>query len=153
MTTGSNNIFLGADTRTLTGNISNTLNIGNTLFANNIPTTYTGSAGYVGIGTRAPNQQLELTQSMRLPTTTSNTTGVIYKDGNRFIHNYEGGTNPGTSTFLGLNAGNFTLTSAAVGNTGIGRDTLMSLTTGAYNTALGKSALQSNTGASYNTAI
>jgi len=91
MTTGSNNIFLGADTRTLTGNISNTLNIGNTLFANNIPTTYTGSAGYVGIGTRAPNQQLELTQSMRLPTTTSNTTGVIYKDGNRFMHNYEGG--------------------------------------------------------------
>lgn len=91
MTTGSNNIFLGTDTRTLTGNISNTLNIGNTLFANNLPNTYTGSAGYVGIGTRTPNQQLELTESMRLPTTRSATTGVIYKDGNRFMHNYVNG--------------------------------------------------------------
>lgn len=90
---------------------------------------------------------------MRLPSTSSATTGVIYKDGNRFMHNYEGGTNPGTSTFLGLNAGNFTLTSAATANTGIGRDSLGNLTTGSANTALGVSTLQANTGASYNTAL
>ena len=90
MTTGSGNIFLGQDTRTMTGSISNTLNVGNTIFATNLPSTYTGAAGYVGIGTRTPNQQLELTQSMRFPSTTSSTAGVIYKDGNRFMHNYEG---------------------------------------------------------------
>lgn len=50
-----------------------------------------------------------------------------------------------SNAFLGLNAGNFTLTSAATGNTGIGRDTLGALTTGSGNTALGTSAARVNT--------
>lgn len=45
------------------------------------------------------------------------------------------------------------MTAPAIGNTGIGRDSLMALTTGSANTALGKSALQSNTGGRYNTAL
>lgn len=41
----------------------------------------------------------------------------------------------------------------ASGNTGIGRDSLMNLTSGANNTALGASALRNNTGANAGTAI
>lgn len=50
-----------------------------------------------------------------------------------------------TNTFLGLNAGNFTLT--ATGNTGIGRDSLMGLTTGSANTALGTNTSRTNSSA------
>ena len=51
------------------------------------------SGGNVGIGTTAPNEQLEITKNFRLPATTGSTVGVIYSGANRFIHNY------GTSSY------------------------------------------------------
>lgn len=41
----------------------------------------------VGIGTTTPNQQLEITGNFRLPATTA-TAGIIFSDGNRYIHNF-----------------------------------------------------------------
>jgi hypothetical protein len=54
------------------------------------------------------------------------------------------------NTFLGLNAGNFTMTGDF--NTGVGRSTLSSNTTGTFNTATGAFALQLNTTGDDNTA-
>ena len=71
--------------------------------------------GNVGIGTTAPNEQLEITKNFRLPATThANPYGIIYKDGNRFIHDFNYGNNgtvttSGYNLFIGANAGNFTM--------------------------------------------
>jgi hypothetical protein len=54
------------------------------------------------------------------------------------------------NTFLGVNAGNFTMTGDR--NTGFGYDALLSNTTGSANTATGNSALFSNTTGGGNTA-
>jgi hypothetical protein len=74
------------------------------------------------------------------------TAGNILKGGARFLHNF--GPN---NTFLGINAGNFTM--SGVNNTGIGVSALRLNTTGEFNTASGVSALQFNTTGANNTAI
>ena len=84
--------------------------------------------------------------SITIPTTTSSTTGVIYKGADRFIHNF--GSN---NFFAGAGAGNFTMTGFS--NTSIGRLSLRSDTTGYQNVALGSEALLSNTTGYRNTAI
>ncbi len=104
------------------------------------------NAGDVGIGTTEPNEQFEITGSLRLPTTTAST-GIIKAGADRFIHNY--GTN---NTFLGINAGNFTL-SGANDNVGIGYQALDALNSGDNNTALGSGALSALTDGVYNTAV
>jgi trimeric autotransporter adhesin len=113
--------------------------------------------GNVGIGTTTPAQQLEITAAMRMPATTSSTTGVIYKGTNRFIHDYKPAANDGNNTFIGVNAGNFTMTSAtswlASGNTGVGVNALTALTDAGYNTAVGMNTLQATTTGSYNAAF
>ena len=104
------------------------------------------NSGNVGIGTNSPSEQLEITGNFRLPATTA-TSGVIYSDGDRFIHRF------GNSNFFaGRNAGNLS-TSGSGGNTGIGEGVLSSNTTGALNTAIGRSALSRNTTGGSNTAI
>lgn len=120
--------------------------------------------GNVGIGTPTPNQQLEITQNFRLPSTTGTTLyGIIYKDTTPFIHDFNYGNNGtvstvGCNTFVGLNAGNFTMGSTATQgyeasyNTGIGYQSLFSNTIGTINTANGCQSLYSNTIGSNNTA-
>jgi hypothetical protein len=71
--------------------------------------------------------------------------GNILKDGNPFIHNF-GSDN----TFVGMNAGNFTMSGDS--NTGFGTFTLTSNASGVLNTASGVVALASNTTGSVNTA-
>ena len=113
--------------------------------------------GHVGIGTNTPNQQLEITAAMRMPATTTSTTGVIYKGANRFIHDYKPSANDGNNTFMGINAGNFTMSSGtswlASSNTGVGTNVLTALTEGGYNTAIGTNAMTANTTGSYNIGI
>jgi len=70
---------------------------------------------------------------------------LVQAAGDLFLHN--SGT---ANTFLGINAGNITLTGAA--NTASGSNALFSNTTGSDNTATGASALFSNTTGSDNTA-
>ena len=63
-----------------------------------------------------------------------------------FIHDF------GTSnTFIGLGAGNFTMSSFS--NTGVGTSALSSSTTGPWNTAVGAGALHTNTNGPANTAV
>ena len=71
--------------------------------------------------------------------------GLITKDGVRFIHNF--GID---NTFLGVEAGNFKMTGED--NTATGRSALQSNTTGDDNTATGSSPLRGNTTGSRNTA-
>ncbi|HSC25135.1 MAG TPA: tail fiber domain-containing protein, partial [Candidatus Babeliales bacterium] len=77
----------------------------------------------------------------------SSTAGNILKGANRFIHNF--GTN---NTFVGLDAGNFTMTGTGF-NVGIGNNALLANTTGNQNTALGVNTLASNTTGVTNIAI
>jgi len=93
-----------------------------------------------------------------LPETRSpSTLGVIFKGAKKFIHDFNPTGAPGYNTFLGSNAGNFTMSYVgnkdASYNTGVGAGALLSLTTGFENTALGYSSLVSNTTGSLNTAL
>ncbi|HSS48285.1 MAG TPA: tail fiber domain-containing protein [Thermoanaerobaculia bacterium] len=115
----------------------------------------------LGIGTKTPHEQLEITGNLRLPISTASV-GVIKSGENPFIHNF--GTN---STFIGVDAGNFSMTGINItaigenalhnntigeGNTGTGVNALSSNTEGTCNTATGGQTLQANTEGSNNTA-
>ena len=82
--------------------------------------------------------------NLQLPATTP-LTGQFRVNGTRFLHSF--GTN---NTFLGRNAGNFTLTGHD--NTAVGHTALVSNTEGSENTAVGI-ALLFNTIGSTNTAV
>jgi len=107
-------------------------------------TMYDNGTGRIGIGTIAPNEQLELTGNLRLPITTA-TTGIIKAGSATLIHTY------GTDNFFaGVNAGNLTMT--GYGNTASGTSALYYNAEGSYNMANGVNALYSNTTGHYNTA-
>lgn len=103
------------------------------------------------------NGYIELTKSLKLQETTDLNTGVIYKGTSRFIHNYEKSGSSGNNTFVGINAGNFTLGGASFtdgsSNTALGYYALNKLTTGYGNTAVGTNSLSLNTSGYYNIAI
>lgn len=95
-----------------------------------------------------------------LVNTSSSSTGVITKGGARFVHNFAYGNNgtvtpSGANTFLGFNAGNFTMGAAATQsyeasyNTGVGEGALFVNGNGFANTAVGSNSLVSN-GAGFN---
>jgi hypothetical protein len=83
--------------------------------------------------------------SLSLSATSSNTVGVVNVGGSTFMHNYSSGT------YVGPNAGNFTMT--GLNNTAIGTSSLLANTTGTRNTAVGYNASRSNTTGPNNTAI
>jgi hypothetical protein len=115
----------------------------------------------LGIGTKAPNEQLEITGNLRLPTSTGSV-GVIKSGENPFIHNF------GTyNTFIGVNAGNFSMSGTNItaigesalhnntsgeGNTGTGVNALLNNSEGTCNTATGGQTLKANTLGNNNTA-
>ena len=86
--------------------------------------------------------------SLNLANTTSYNTGVIYKGAYRFIH--DKGTE---NIFIGKNSGNFFFDNFAIGNTTIGSNTLLELTTGSQNSAVGLNSLQNNTEGNFNCAF
>ena len=53
------------------------------------------SSKELGIGTNTPSQQLETTKSIEIADTTASDKGVIYKGGNRFLHNFHDPTGGG----------------------------------------------------------
>lgn len=76
---------------------------------------------------------INLDKSIAQPDTNNTATEGMYSLGGlTFMHNY---SPAGDSTFLGQNAGNLTLTTAA-NNTGVGAGSLSSLTTGSNNVSL-----------------
>lgn len=97
-------------------------------------------------------------------TTNANEKGIIYKDTELFLHDFSYGDNgtvtpEGGNLFLGENAGNLTMGSTASAipesssNTGIGKNSLHSVTTGYRNTASGSYSMDSTTEGYYNTCI
>ena len=91
---------------------------------------------------------LSLDSSLALPSTSSGSIGVITLGGTSFLHGF--GSH---DTFVGSGAGNFTMTSPAHANTGVGFGALAGLTTGGANIAIGEQALPSLTTGNSNIAI
>jgi hypothetical protein len=91
---------------------------------------------------------ISASSTLALPDTASSSVGVITLGGTPFLHNF--GTN---DTFLGLGAGNFTMTGPSHANTGLGHGVLAGLTTGGANTAIGDLALPAVTTGNSNIAI
>jgi hypothetical protein len=89
---------------------------------------------------------LQVARTIDLSTTTSLTAGVLRINRNAFLHNY--GT---ANTWVGTNAGNFSLT--GTDNTCVGTQCLMALTSGSSNSGLGWSSLAANTTGQGNTAM
>lgn len=78
-------------------------------------------------------------------------TGVFLKGTDRFLYDFTPAGSDGRNTFLGVNAGNFTMSisggasSLASNNSGVGADVLAGLTTGFNNTGLGVDSARSIT--------
>jgi len=143
-TIGTLNTTIGYRADVSSGALTNATAIGANAVVGASNSLVLGNNAKVGIGTSAPNEQLEITGNFRLPVSTT-TTGIIMSGADRFIHNF------GTDNFFaGANAGNLTMT--GVGNTAIGVLALTANTTGVSNTAIGDSALYSSATGSTNTA-
>jgi trimeric autotransporter adhesin len=117
---------------------------------------WNSGAGFLGIGTSTPAEQLHLTGNLRLPATAAGGwAGVLYVQDTRFLHSYGPAAGAG-NTFVGLGSGNFTMGGAGPNdgreNTATGSSSLASNTKGFYNTASGTSSLYSNTTGNENTA-
>lgn len=100
---------------------------------------------------------LSLNRSIVLPVSSAGSQfGVIYKGTTRFLHNFYPVGSGGANLFLGLNSGNLTMTGTggqSSYNTGVGQNSLSSLTTGYENSAFGLSSLNSNTTGNDNSAF
>ncbi len=101
---------------------------------------------------------VDLTGTLTLEDTTSSTTGVIYKGTDRFIHNFAVSGTTGNNVFIGIDAGNFTMTGSTTGDegsnlVGIGSRVLEDNTTGNNNLAVGFGALANNTTGGSNSAM
>jgi hypothetical protein len=108
------------------------------------------SAGNVGIWVTNPTQQLSISRSLQIPLTTGASTGVLYKWASRFMHDYSSSTFT-PNIFLGINAGNYTMTQGY--NIGIWNNSLTLNTSGYSNIALGAESLKANTTGWNNSAI
>lgn len=112
-----------------------------------------------GAITGAASQAQVFTVGVSLPTSTSGTAGVVFKATDRFLHDYHAAGSDGHNTFVGVEAGNFSLGpgggTATLGsrNVGVGWRSLYSLTTGRNNTAVGDTALAVATSAQFCTGI
>ena len=97
------------------------------------------------------------TDNVKLAVTNSSTTGVIFKGVDRFIHDFTLAGTDGNNTFVGIKAGNFTMTGSTAtqgsGNSAFGYSALESNTTGHSNVAIGMSALVSNSTGNLNVAL
>jgi hypothetical protein len=94
--------------------------------------------------------------SLYLPSTTTSTSGVIYKNNSRYLHDYVGAGQEGQNIFVGINSGNFTMSGTTFQssyNMGFGSQTLTSLTTGSGNVAIGYFSLRACTAGNTNMGI
>jgi len=130
------------------GSINNTIGSSGSFTVKDGSTTFltlTQSDGY-----------LSLAKSLSLPATTDATVGVIFKGTDPFIHDYQASGTSGLNTFLGIGAGNFTMSGSGLEasfNTAVGASALSSLTTGEGNSAMGYRSLEANTAGFENSAF
>ena len=116
----------------------------------------TGSAWIASSALTNDGSNVGISGDLFLPSSTG-ATGVIELGGVPFLHDYAGPGTGGQNTFLGQNAGNFSMGGSDFQfqgsyNVGVGAQTLASNTTGHYNTASGVYSLYFNTTGSANTA-
>ena len=134
-----------------TGSINNTLSSEGSFNIKDGTTTFLTLSQNNGV--------LVLNKSLSVPPTTDAMTGIIFKGGTKFIHDYQASGTLGYNTFVGLNAGNFTMTttgssvSDASYNTSVGAYSLTNLTSGQANSALGSYALNDNSTGFCNSAV
>jgi len=127
---------------------------------------FSAVSGNIGIGTESPSQKLDIENgNIEIDNTShDHLFGVVYRNGKRFLHNFIYGNNGtvttiGLNTFLGEDAGNFTMGENATWlghgglNTGIGAWSLQSNKNGFANTAVGFGGLWFNEDGYRNTAI
>ena len=133
--------------------LSQTGSINNTIGSSGSFTIKDGSTTFFTLA--QSNGYLTLAKSVSLAYTTGSTLGVIFKGADRFIHDYHGSGTNGFNTFVGVNAGNFTMSGSngeASNNTAIGNSAMYFLTSGYDNSATGSYALFNNTSGTANTA-
>jgi len=148
-------IFTLALTLLLSG-VVNSQNITGTLGTNGVFKIKDASNDYLTLS--QTNGNLSLFRNMELggDSVSTSTRGVITKNGRRFIHNYRAPGTDGFNTFIGLEAGNFTMSGSgdqASYNTSVGYRSMYSLTTGLHNSAFGYLSLYSNTTGNFNSAF
>lgn len=113
----------------------------------------------LGLGVGTPRGALEVAGYVTLENTTTPSSGIIYKNFQRWAHNWRHPTADGYNLFLGLNAGNAVMSPAggasslASYNTAVGDTAITSNTTGSYNVAVGVGALYHNTTGAQNVAV
>jgi hypothetical protein len=156
---GASNTFTGSITaNSFTGSGAGLSNV-NAAMLNGLASTAFATVGANSFtGNQSVTGNVSLTGNLGLPNTTSGTVGVISLGGTPFAHNF-GPANAG-NTFIGLGAGNFSMTGvldSAFGlgalssntngfeNSAFGVDVLLTNTTGFNNGAFGVNALSSNT--------
>lgn len=109
-------------------------------------------AGSTFLSLNQSDGQMNIYRNINLTMTTTSTSGIILKGSQRFLHDFTGPGSFGGNIFLGLNSGNFTMTTATY-NSGFGQDALASLTTGNQNTAMGFHSMTMNTTGTENSAF
>lgn len=101
---------------------------------------------------------VKITGLMKLPATTTATSGIIYKGSNRFLHSFYKAGTTGRNLFLGEYSGNLSLTGSSSGQQGsyllgIGTYALQANTVGYQNIGIGDNALAFNTSGYQNISI
>jgi len=124
-----------------------------------------GTGGFFILKYGINTEYLNLSQSDSIMTinykisiqpTISSGVGVIYKGNQRFLHDFRPPGAYGGNTFLGIDAGNFTMNGTSTQssyNTGMGKLSLNRITTGSNNTAVGFLSLYNNTSGNNNSAF
>ena len=129
--------------------------ITNTLGTDGEFTVKDGETTYLTL--RSSDGLFNIKKNIRLENIFGSEVGIIYKGSSRFLHNYQPGAVYGKNTFLGINAGNFSMTGGNIlyssYNTGIGYASLTSITTAYRNTAVGYASLYTNTYGHSNTSV
>jgi len=140
----------------LLSEVVNSQNITGTLGTNGVFKIKDASNDYLTLSQTNGNLSLFRNLELGVDSISTSIRGVITKNGRRFIHNYQAPGTNGYNTFIGLEAGNFTMSGVgtqASYNTGVGYRSLYSLTTGFYNSAFGYGSLYSNTTGLHNSAF
>jgi trimeric autotransporter adhesin len=135
-------------------NLQFSQNITNTLGSSGVFTLKDNSTTYLSLSQSTGN--LSLSRGLELINSNTSNTGIVYMNGLRFLHNYYPLHANGYNTFLGVNAGNFSMDGMEFEssyNTGVGHSSLSSITIGKHNTALGNKSLITNTTGYNNTAV
>ena len=117
---------------------------GNTHFHKNVEID-----GILSAGNEAITCNLTVGCNISMSDSISPAIGNVIKAGAPFIHTYPGIVSD--NTFVGENAGNFTMT--GTDNSGFGANALSIVTTGAQNTAIGSSAMNNNATGSNSVAV